>query len=95
MAQFTDSQWNEIFAEVTRRATVDADFRALALRDATAAMRAVTNKSLPSNVVVRFVDNSGTTKTIPLPAAIPEVEELSELDLEQVAGGDVSVGWRR
>jgi hypothetical protein len=95
MAHLTDAEWNEIFAEVTRRATVDSDFRSLALKDANAALRSVTNKPIPPDVSIRFVDNSGATKTIPLPATIAEIEELSELDLEHVAGGDLSVTWRR
>ena len=95
MAHWTDAEWNELFAEVTRRATVDPDFRALALKDANAALKSVATRPVPGDISVRFVDNSGTTKTIPLPPAMPEIEELSELDLEAVAGGDVSVSWRR
>lgn len=95
MEQWTDLEWNELFAEVTRRATVDPDFRALALKDGIAALKAVSTRPLPKDVRVNFVDNAGPVKTIPLPAAVPEIQELSEVDLELVSGGDVAVTWTR
>ena len=95
MEHWTDAEWNELFAEVKRRATLDPDFRQLALKDATAALKTVATRPIPSDVRVNFVDNSGNVKTILLPPALSEIEELSELDLEQVAGGDVTTSWRR
>jgi hypothetical protein len=97
MNRWTDAEWNELFAEVTRRATVDPDYRDLALKDASAALKAVSTRSIPNDVRVNFVDNSGPIKTVVLPAFLPNIEELSEVDLEQVAGGDVQGGvtWRR
>lgn len=97
MATWTDAEWNEVLSEVSRRATVDPEFRTLALKDSTAALKKVTTRTLPTDMTYRFVDNSGPAKTIPLPDPLPDIEELSDLELEQVAGGDVGVGvtWRR
>lgn len=93
MQRLTDAEWNELFAEATRRATVDPEYRDLALKDGAAAIKAVSTRPIPSDVRVNFVDNAGSVKTVVLPAFLPEIEELSEADLEQVAGGDIS--WRR
>jgi hypothetical protein len=65
---------------------IDPEFRSLALRDAPAALRRISPKiSLPENVEFKFVDNSGEAITIPLPD--PMTDEMSESELEGVAGG--------
>jgi hypothetical protein len=90
MEHWTEAEWNELFVEVKRRATLDPDFRALALKDATAALKAIATRPIPSDVRVNFVDDSVPIKTIVLPPALSEIEELSDFDLEQVAGGDIT-----
>ncbi len=99
MVPWKDSEWQETIAEVSRRATVDPEFRALALKDGAAAMSKVTTRPIPAGITFRFVDNSGSLKTIPLPDPLPEIEELSDLELEQVAGGNTTavqgVNWNR
>jgi|HubBroStandDraft_1064217.scaffolds.fasta_scaffold25772_3 hypothetical protein len=79
----------QTLSEVTRRAAVDAGFRALALKDGAAAIARVNPKLSASGLIYKFVDNSGPTKTIPLPDLVPgiEVTELSEKDLAGVSGG--------
>jgi hypothetical protein len=85
---WTDEERTQIIEELCRRARVDAEFRSLALKDAAAAIAKVTTRPLPAGITYRFVDNSGPVKTIPLPDAIPETEELSDIELEKIAGGD-------
>lgn len=44
--------------------------------------------NLPKDRMFKFVDNSGSTKTIPLPDQVTEAcDELTEDELERVAGG--------
>ncbi len=77
-----------LVSQIFERAMTDADFRKLALTDPNKAIKAVGGDSLPGNIRLQFIDNSGETKTIPyvLPDPIP-VDELSEADLAHVAGG--------
>jgi hypothetical protein len=84
---------SEIVIEVKRRSRIDSEFRALALKNPDAAVKQITSAALPTGVSVRFVDNSGPVKTFSLPGVLQEIEQLSDLELEEVAGGDI--GWRR
>lgn len=99
-AKWTNEEMQEVVQEVLRRSSVDPEFRALALKDSASAMAKVTTKSLPSDVSFKFVDNSGKVKTLALPDPLPEItqEDLSEAELEAIAGGSamttsVATGW--
>jgi len=89
MEKWKKEELEGALSEVTRRAAVDADFRALALKDGAAAIARVNPKLSVNDLVFRFVDNSGPIKTIPLPDLVEGIEEneLSEHDLEHVSGG--------
>ena len=81
-----DQLWNYI-REVLRRSRVDAAFRALALENAGRAIAEVAGGRLLVGAQIQFVDNSGPVKTIPLPEFSGSSDELSEAELEQIAGG--------
>lgn len=75
--------------QLLRRTAVDRDFRQLALKDSNAAFTAL-GITPPSGTTVDFVDNYGKARhTIVLPDPVVQVEELSDEDLEEVAGGCV------
>ena len=86
---------SDIVLEIKRRSRIDSEFRALALKNPDAAVKQITTTPLPTGVNLRFVDNSGSVKTFTLPDVLPEIEQLSDLELEEVAGGDFTVSWRR
>ncbi|SRR5258707_1587 len=103
MKDWTNEELQHLLTEVARRATVDLGFRFLALKDSASAIAQINSKPLPVGMSFRFVDNSGPAKTIPLPDLLPtDCEELSEAELEGVAGGEtppppppVSGGWNK
>jgi bacteriocin-like protein len=97
MADWTEDELNQVVGEVLRRTSIDPEFRALALNEPIAAMGKVASKPLPVNLGVQFHDNSGDIKHITLPDPIPGIEELSEEELQAVAGGSISVTvkWSR
>jgi hypothetical protein len=91
MAKWSNEEYQEVLAEVGRRSSIDPEFRKLALTDSVAALSKVSGKSVPSDLVFKFVDNSGSIVTVPLPDPIEGIEVLSVEELEAVAGGSDSV----
>ncbi len=84
-----DPQFQSAIRQVLRRSAIDQDFRQLALKDSTAAF-AKFGIVPPADVTVDFIDNFGKPrKTIVLPDPVAQVEELTDEDLEEVAGGCV------
>lgn len=73
--------------EVLKRSVVDSDFRQLAVRDAAAALAKV-DPTLTGSITITFVDNFGKFhKTIVMPDPISGIDQLTEDELEQIAGG--------
>jgi len=87
MSQWTTAEADHILEQVIKRSMEDPEYRALALKDANAAIAQLTPKPLPQGFTVRFVDNAGASRTFVLPDAAPSNAELSDAELEQVAGG--------
>lgn len=90
MAEWTNDELQAVVSEVSRRASVDPDFRGLAIKDGAAAIKDISGKPAPDGYTFNFVDNSGMVKTIPLVDPVPDLEELSEAELTAVAGGVAS-----
>lgn len=100
-ATWTNEELQDAIQELMSRTATDLEFRALALKDSASAIEKIGGRPLVSDMTFKFVDNSGTLKTIPLPDLLPALqeEELSEAELEAVAGGasaqtvSVATGW--
>lgn len=95
MEHWNEHEWNKVLEELAQRAAKDPEVRELALRDAGAAVQAVTGRHAPAGYAIKCVTNGEQSKTLVLPPFIPEIQELTDVDLEQVAGGDFGVTWRR
>jgi hypothetical protein len=91
MPEWTNEELQAVLGEVARRSTVDPEFRALALKDAAAAISMVGGRPAPKDQSYRFVEHTDA-KVILLPDPVPDLEELSEAELVAIAGGDVRVG---
>jgi hypothetical protein len=88
MSYMNEQELDRAIRDATKRAVIDGEFRKKAVADGAAALAAVSSKAVPPGLTVQFVDNHGkNTKTIVLPEPIVETEQLSEADLEAVAGG--------
>lgn len=86
MQDWTNEELEQALLQVAQRATADPEFRALAIRDAGAAISRVSSKSLPKDKRYKFVNDSGHLKAIPDPVASCD-EELDASELEAVSGG--------
>jgi hypothetical protein len=83
----------ERLGEVLSRSAVDMEFRKQLVADPRAALSAHFGKEIPETVNIRFLDTQGTPTVV-----LPELgtAELSEADLENVAGGIAplaALGW--
>ena len=88
MSSINDQELDRVLREVVKRSIVDADFRAKALSNGTAAVKAVSNKPIPEGYSFTFVESKrGQHRAIVLPAMASSKDQLLEEDLEQVAGG--------
>jgi hypothetical protein len=92
--QWTQEEADKTLEEIKKRSIVDPEFRQLALSNPNAAVAKVNPKPMPSGFSVKFIDNSGAQKAIVLPDPVGKVEELSDAELEEVAGGDNNIKIR-
>ena len=70
------------------RSATDLDFRQRLLTDAPAALAEFTGRPVPAGTNVVFIENKADA-TIVLPDPVRAEAELSEEELEAVAGGDI------
>ena len=87
MATWSEDEVERTLEEIRKRSITDPEFRELALSNSSAAVSKVNPKPLPEGYQVKFIDNSGPVKNFVLPDPVNDVEELSDAELEAVAGG--------
>jgi hypothetical protein len=86
MNQWTAQEWDDFLRDAARRAAMDREFRAALLTAPGPTLQASSRKPLP-NIDIRFVEDTEAYRTLVLPPMASEDGELTDADLEQVAGG--------
>jgi len=71
---------------IKEKSVSDPNFRSQLLSDPVTAIAEHTGMDLPKGIKLRFIENNGAALTVVLPDMFSE--ELSDSDLEGVAGGD-------
>ncbi|MTI80393.1 MAG: NHLP leader peptide family natural product precursor [Firmicutes bacterium] len=85
MTTWTESEVNETLEKLFKQPATNIEFRKLCLSDPGAAIKQVSGKEIPSGLKIKFVENEGADRTLVLPDLL--TEDLSEDDLDNVAGG--------
>jgi hypothetical protein len=85
----------EFERRLVQRSLEDEDFRQTLLEDPRAAVERELETQLPESIEVRVVEESADTIYLVLPSASPlgQGEELSDQELEAVAGGQGTAIW--
>ena len=87
MAEWNSEEVRSAIAEMTKKTRTDAELRSLCLSDPVGAIKKATDKDLPEGFTVKFVEGGGADMTFVLPDLVSAEGELSDKDLEKVAGG--------
>lgn len=81
----------QVVEQIIKRAQSDSEFRQLCLSNPNDAAKTASGKEIPEGYVLRFVENQGADLTVVLPDLVNESAELSDKELERVAGGKCAV----
>ncbi|CAH1195504.1 hypothetical protein PAECIP111893_00706 [Paenibacillus plantiphilus] len=84
---WTNEQIQEAAQAVVGKAISDAEFRKLAISDIYAAIKQVTGREVPQEFKINVIDGTGYHANIVLPEVRGAADELTETELEAVAGG--------
>jgi hypothetical protein len=103
MTQWSDAEVLRTIAEIKFRSRTDPEFRALALSNARAAIAKVNPRPISSDLAVFFVegtdaalikDRGASDMIVVLPDPAGRTEEISDTELQAVAGGDGDIRLR-
>lgn len=87
VADWTAQDAEKAVKESITRARTDLKFRELALSNPRAAVKEVSGKEPPEGLRIKFFDGGDAHITVVLPEYVADASELTDAQLEQVAGG--------
>jgi hypothetical protein len=84
---WTTAERKQAIDEALKRAVTDSKFRSLIKTDPRAALTEIAGMTLPATYRIRVLERDGYDATIVLPEPVSSTGELSDTELERVAGG--------
>lgn len=86
LQQWSQDEINRVAGEICLKSSQNEEFRQLALSDPASAVKQISGRDVPAGFGLKFIENDpGVHMTVVLPNM--QSDELSESDLEQIAGG--------
>ena len=85
--KWTKEEINSAEEKVAALASTDMEFRKLCLSDPHAAVKQATGKDVEPSYKLKFLENEGGYETYVLPDFQGSGDELSDADLDTLAGG--------
>jgi hypothetical protein len=83
----TSFEAEQAIEQIVKRAQTDSQFRQLCLDNPNRAAQEVTGKDIPEGFTLHFIENQNADLTVVLPDLVDGNAELSNAELEEVAGG--------
>lgn len=87
MVNWTNEEIHRTIEQIRQKAQQDKSFRELCIKDIDGAIRDTVCKRVPNGFNINVIDSTGYDLTVMLPPT-EESGELSESELETVAGGN-------
>lgn len=84
---WTNEQIDEAMEKIAERASTDSAFRELCFSNPHEAIKAATGQVVPESFKIRFIGNEGAHATYVLPDFKESADQLTDTDLDAVAGG--------
>lgn len=98
--EWTHEEGTRVMDEAMKRAASDPAFRQTILSNPNKAIEQIAGKPVPADFKIRAIEKNGANVTLVLPDPVSPTGELSDTELEQVAGGGrcagtcvASCGW--
>jgi hypothetical protein len=86
MLNWTNDEVQKVISEISKKSSVDSDFRKLTLENPAQAIKQITGKDIPDGFKIKIIENEPDVDfTLILPDF--QKEELSESELSGVSGG--------
>ncbi|MDY0092664.1 MAG: NHLP leader peptide family RiPP precursor [Candidatus Vecturithrix sp.] len=86
MATWTEAEVQQVVKDVTTKATTDQQFRKALMANPRAVIKEVAGKEVPEGFNLKLIEaDPGADLTVVIPPL--ETDELSDQELDQVAGG--------
>ena len=85
--KWTREDLDNAIDKIEELASSDMEFRKLCLSDPQSAIKKATGKDVDPSYKIKFIENEGDVDTFVLPDFQGSGDELSDADLDSVAGG--------
>jgi len=92
MSNWTNEEIKKTMDTIKKKAMTDEAFFALCMKDPKKAVKEIAGKEVPANFKLKFIENKADEMIVVLPTPISK--ELSDNDLEKVAGGGGCYGGK-